>query len=75
MAAHARTSQQANAAFSAMPSLSHVLKFGLLLAMRCASERDAHAQSGCLPSGSLLTKLQRQSATCLRLKGRLSFGS
>ena len=43
--------------------------------MRLATRRDAQAQSGCLSFGSLLTELQRQSATRLRLVGCLSFGS
>jgi hypothetical protein len=75
MAAHARTSPHARAAFSAAPPLPHLLRFGFLPAMWLAKRRDAQAQSGRLSFGSLLTAQQRQSATRHRLVGCLSFGS
>jgi len=43
--------------------------------MRHASGRNAHAHSGCLPYGSLLTNQPRQSATRPRQVGRASFGA
>ena len=74
-AAHARTSPQAKAAFSATPPLLHLLRFGFEPAMRFANGRDAQAQSGCLSFGSPLAAQQRQSATRHRPVGCLSCGS
>ena len=55
MAAHARTSPQAKAAFSAAPPLPHLSKFGFVLATRFANGRDPQAQSGWLSCGSQRT--------------------
>jgi hypothetical protein len=48
--------------FSAAHASVHVLMFGALLTNGFATRRDAIAQSGCLPCGSLLTNQRRQSA-------------
>lgn len=49
--------------------------FGSLLANGFATWRDAIAQSGCLPVGSLLTNQEHQSAIRHRLVGSLSYGN
>ena len=65
-AAHAGTACLAKVAFSAFHASAHLLRFGVLTSMRHATGRDAQAQSGCLPVGSLLTNRQLQSATAQR---------
>lgn len=64
--AHARTACHGKAVFSAAHASKPCLMFGASVAMRHANRRDAHAQSGCLTFGSLLTDQQRQSATRYR---------
>ena len=56
-------SSQATATFSATHALKPCFMFGASAARRHAIGRGAHAQSGCLSFGSLLTNQQRQSAT------------
>jgi hypothetical protein len=64
--AHARTACHGKAVFSVAHALKPCLMFGASVSMRHATGRSAHAQSGCLTFGSLLTKQQRQSATRYR---------
>ena len=61
--AYARTESHGQAVFSVVHALKPCFMFGASVSMRHATGRDAHAQSGCLPAGSLLTNQQRQSAT------------
>jgi hypothetical protein len=63
----AGTSSLATAAFSASHALQPCFMFGASASMRHAIGRSAHAQSGRLSFGSLLTNRQRQSATRHRL--------
>ena len=74
-AEHAGMACRGKAVFSAVQALEPCFMFGVSVSKRHATGRGAHAQSGCLSSGSPLTKLLRQSATCHCLAGRLSFGS
>jgi hypothetical protein len=61
-AVHAGMVDQAKAAFSVIQASVHVLMFGTSLANGFATWRNAIAQSGCLPFGSLLANQRRQSA-------------
>jgi hypothetical protein len=72
---HSRVPRSFKVAFSAAHALKPCLMFGASASMRNASGRHAHAQSGCLPYGSLLTKQQRQSATRHRQVSRASCGA
>ena len=65
-AAHAGTACRAKVAFYAAHASAHLLRFGVSAFRRHATGRDAQAQSGCLPVGSLLTNRQLQSATAQR---------
>ena len=60
---HARTACQGKVAFSVFHALKPCFMFGASVSMRHAIGRGAHAQSGCLTYGSLLTNRRRQSAT------------
>ena len=60
---HAGMACHGKAASSVVHALKPCLMFGASASMRHANGRNAHAQSGCLSFGSLLTNQQRQSAT------------
>ena len=62
-------------AFSVAHTLKLCFMFSASVFSRYAAGRDAHAQSGRLPCGSLLTNQQRQSATRHRQMGRASYGA
>jgi len=72
---HSRAPCQFKAAFFAAQISSRILRFGASVSMWHATGRDAHAQSGWLSFGSLLTNQWRQSATRHRQVGRASFGA
>ena len=63
---HAGMACRGKAASSVVHALKPCFVFGASVSMQHATGRCVHAQSGCLTFSSLLTKQQRQSATCHR---------
>jgi hypothetical protein len=72
---HSQVPRVFKASFFAAQMSSRILTFSASVSMRHATRRNVHAQSGCLPCGSLLINLRRQSATRHRQVGRASYGA
>ena len=72
---HSQVPRVFTAAFFAAHMSPCILMFSASVSMRHANERNAHAQSGCLSFGSLLTNQLRPSATRHRQVGRASYGA
>jgi hypothetical protein len=72
---HSQVLRVFTAAFFAAQTSFRILTFSASVSMRHANGCNVHAQSGCLPCGSLLTNQLRQSATRHRQVGRASYGA
>jgi hypothetical protein len=72
---HSQVPRVFQASFFAAQMSSRILTFSASVSMRHATRHNVHAQSGCLPCGSLLINQRRQSATRHRQVGRASYGA